>query len=201
MFNAQQFVARLADRQDRWSLLKDFVAEWHTPLQEGDGYAAEELDAAEQRLGLKLPAALREWYQLAGKRTDLFDIDPYGFSDPHELSIEEDDHEVLWLFAENASGCLMGYSEQDLSQDDPPVYVEGISIAEGLWLANETFSEFILQVIVHQTTCFAEFGGNAMGKKNTADIVTQNFNLLVCRVGVGLATLHVFMVGMMCWLS
>jgi len=47
MFNAQQFAARLAAREDRWSLLTDFVAEWHRPLQEGDGYSSAELDAAE----------------------------------------------------------------------------------------------------------------------------------------------------------
>lgn len=100
MFDAQQFAARLAEREDRWSLLTDFVAEWHRPLQEGDGYAPKELDAAEQRLGSKLPLALREWYQLAGKREDLFAIDPYGFTLPHELSIEKDDKDVLWLFSE-----------------------------------------------------------------------------------------------------
>lgn len=69
MFDARQFAARLANHEERWSLLRDFMAEWQTPLQEGDGYSAKELNAAEQTLGLKLPVALREWYQLAGKCT------------------------------------------------------------------------------------------------------------------------------------
>lgn len=178
MFDAQQFAARLADRQDRWSLLKDFVAEWHTPLQEGDGYSATELDEAERRLGFALPPALREWYQLAGQRDELFANDPYGFSCPQELSIEKDDHEVLWLFVETQADVSWGIRQQDLSQDDPPVYVEGIADTEGLRLSNETFSEFILQVIVHQTACFTEIGGNASGKEDTAEIVTQNFQPL-----------------------
>lgn len=71
MFDAQKFAVRLAERKDRWSLLTDFAAEWHSPLQEGDGYSAAELDAAEQRLGLKLPLALREWYRLMGRRKDI----------------------------------------------------------------------------------------------------------------------------------
>ena len=49
MFNAKDFAARLSPRQDRWSLLKDFIAEWHGTLQPGDGYSEAELDAAEQR--------------------------------------------------------------------------------------------------------------------------------------------------------
>ncbi len=175
MFNAQQFAARLAARKDRWSLLTDFVAEWHTPLQEGDGYSAAELDAAEQRLGLTLPLALREWYQLAGKRTDLFAIDPYDFTRPSDLSIEEDDGHVLWLFSETQAIVSWGIRQQDLSQDDPPVYSENTYVSEELLLSNKTFSEFILQVIVHQTACFTEIGGNASGKEDTADVVQANF--------------------------
>jgi len=178
MFDARQFAARLADRQDRWSLLTDFVAEWHTPLQEGDGYSAAELDAAEQRLGLNLPLALREWYQLAGKRTDLFAIDPYDFTSPHELSTEEDDHEVLRLFSETQAIVDWGIRQQDLMQDDPPVYNENSYASEEFLRSNETFSEFILQVIVHQTACFTEIGGNASGKENTAGIVIANFQPL-----------------------
>ena len=178
MFNAHQFAARLAKREDRWSLLTDFVAEWHTPLREGDGYSVAELEAAEQRLGLKLPLALREWYQLAGKRTDLFAVDPYAFTDPHELSIEEDDHHILWLFSETQAIVDWGIRQQDLMQDDPPVYSENTYVSVDLLLANKTFSEFILQVIVHQTSCFTGIGGNASGKENTADIVIANFQPL-----------------------
>ena len=100
MFNAHEFAARLSAREDRWSLLKDFIAEWHGPLEDGDGCAASELDAAEQRLGLKLPAALRELYGFAGKFIETFSVDPYAFTALNELNIEEDDQKMLWLFAE-----------------------------------------------------------------------------------------------------
>lgn len=178
MFNAQKFAARLATREDRWSLLTDFVAEWHTPLQEGDGYSPEELNAAEQRLGLKLPLALREWYQLAGKRTDLFAIDPYDFTKPQELSIEEDDQNILWLFSETQAIVDWGIRQQDLMLDDPPVYSENSYASDELLLSNRTFSEFMLQVVVHQTACFTEIGGNASGEENTAGIVVANFQPL-----------------------
>ena len=178
MFNANEFAARLAERKDRWSLLKDFVAEWHAPLSDGNGYSAAELDAAEGRLGFKLPLALREWYQLAGKREDLFAIDPYGFILPHELSIEADDHEVLWLFAETQALVFWGIRRHDLWRDDPPVYTGEPDFSDEFLISNETFSEFILQVIVHQTACFTEIGSNASGKEDTAEIVQANFQPL-----------------------
>ena len=40
MFSATNFAARLSTREDRWSLLKDFIAEWHSLLRLGDGYSA-----------------------------------------------------------------------------------------------------------------------------------------------------------------
>ncbi|MFL5356773.1 SMI1/KNR4 family protein [Archangium sp.] len=63
-----EFVELLLAPPERWALVKRFVAHWHEPLREGQGYAASELDAAERRLGFPLPVALREWYQLAGQR-------------------------------------------------------------------------------------------------------------------------------------
>ena len=178
MFSAQDFAARLAKREDRWSLLKDFVAEWHTPLQVGDGYSAQEIDAAEQQLGLKLPAALREWYLLAGRRADLSSIDPYAFSGPQELSVEENDCEVLWLFCETQADISWGVKQKDLAQDDPPIYKEDTLNGEGLKQSNEHFSEFILQATMHQTAYFTEIGGNASGDANTPGIVRASFQPL-----------------------
>lgn len=179
MFNAQQFAACLAVRKEgtenRWSLLTDFVAEWHAPLQAGDGYSKEELDAAERRLGFALPLALREWYGLAGKWMEGFNVDPYELVVPAELSVEADDGEALWLFYEAQSSFSWGVRLQDLAQDDPPMFVEESGSEEGLRQANRTFSEFILQMIVQQTVCFTAFGGNAGGDENTASIVQRNF--------------------------
>ena len=178
MFNAHEFAARLSTRQDRWSLLKDFIAEWHSPLQAGDGYSAAELDAAEQRLGLKLPVVLRECYGFAGRFIETFSVDPYAFTYLNELSIEEDGREMLWLFAETQAIVSWGIRLKDLTQDDPPVYSENTYASAEPFLANKTFSEFVLQTVVHQTACFTEIGGNASGKENTAAIVIANFQPL-----------------------
>lgn len=51
--------------------IADFAADWRAPLRAEDGYDAEALDAAERRLGVRLPTALREAYALFGRRDDL----------------------------------------------------------------------------------------------------------------------------------
>ena len=175
MFDAQNFAARLSTREDRWSLLKDFVAEWHGPLKRGDGYSAAELNAAEKRLGLKLPKALRECCSFAGKFLEIFSVDPYAFTPLNELGFDEDDPEMLWLFAETQADIDWGIRRADLTQGDPPVYVEGIKGHGIIELSNATYSEFVLQTVVYQTVSFSEYGGNANGKEDTAEIVKTNF--------------------------
>lgn len=178
MFDAHEFAARLSTRQDRWSLLKNFIAEWHAPLAEGDGYPAAEIDAAEQRLGLKLSAALRDMYGFAGKFIETFSVNPYAFTTLNELNIEKDNKEMLWLFSETQAIVDWGVRRQDLTQDDPPVYSENSYTSAELLLANKSFSEFVLQAVVHQTACFTVIGGNACGKEDTVDIVIANFQPL-----------------------
>ncbi len=177
MFSAQDFAARLAAREDRWSLLKDFVAEWHAPLKDGDGYTAEEVDAAERRLGLKLPLALREYYLLAGQREDLVAKQNFLVS-PDELEIEEG---LLEFYCENQGVVHWGVNPDDLHLPDPPVYLNDDGLYGGEReniRQNETLSEFVLQMLVLETACFTEMGGNAAGDTNTAGIVQANFKPL-----------------------
>ena len=152
MFDARQFAGRLAAREDRWSLLTDFVAEWHAPLQEGDGYSPEELDAAEQRLGLKLPLALREWYALAGRREDI--IAPQNFLvSPPELEISEENG-LLIFHCENQQVVEWGVQEDDLGLVDPPVWLDDSGLhdtQQKLIRENNTLTEFALQMVVMET--------------------------------------------------
>jgi hypothetical protein len=56
---------------DREGLDVRFAGSWRSPLTERDGCGEDELAAAERRLGLRLPAAVREAYALFGKWPDL----------------------------------------------------------------------------------------------------------------------------------
>ena len=152
MFDAQKFAARLAERKDRWSLLTDFVAEWYSPLQEDDGYSVKELDAAEQRLGLNLPLALREWYRLMGRRKDIVAMQN-SLAAPEELEIMEENG-VLVFYCENQQVVKWGIQESALALADPPVWLDDSGLhttRQEPVQENNTLSEFALQMVVLET--------------------------------------------------
>ncbi|MGK5558368.1 hypothetical protein ACSNOI_42885 [Actinomadura kijaniata] len=96
-----------------------FAAEWATPLTEGDGFPAEELDAAEARLGVRLPGALREAYRLFGRRADL--------TSNHDTLLAPSDLYVLdgaLVFrSENQGAANWGVPLADAGLADPPAFV------------------------------------------------------------------------------
>ena len=152
MFDARQFAARLAEREDRWSLLTDFVAEWHMPLQAGDGYSPKELDAAEQRLGLTLPLALREWYRLIGRREDITSMQNFLVS-PEGLGIHKWNG-LLVFQCENQQVAEWGFQEADLGLADPPVWLDDSGLHDTQQepvQENNMLSEFVLQIVVLDT--------------------------------------------------
>lgn len=56
---------------DLYSDLKAFIAEWHRPIEPGDGNSEAEIVEAESRLGFRLPEAVRELYALIGNAEDI----------------------------------------------------------------------------------------------------------------------------------
>jgi hypothetical protein len=68
---ARAMVTARRGRRDAWEFLRRFTEQWATRLDELSGCGDQELTAAEHRLGLTLPAALREGYALLGRRDDL----------------------------------------------------------------------------------------------------------------------------------
>lgn len=51
-----------SSRIDRWRIVERICNDWQIPWQAADDGMNDELNCAERRLGLKLPAAFREWY-------------------------------------------------------------------------------------------------------------------------------------------
>ncbi len=87
------------------------------PLGDGDGYTERELDAAEDRLGLALPAALREALALFGKRPDLCRT-MQQLLPPDELHLC--DSGLLMFYCENQGVWDCCIRPSDISSDDPP---------------------------------------------------------------------------------
>ncbi|MFF8691860.1 SMI1/KNR4 family protein [Streptomyces sp. NPDC015144] len=108
------------DRQAAWSFVRAFARDWSPrPLTAADGRASAELDAAAERLGLPLPAALREAHHLLGLRPDLTSNQDTLLA-PEDLYLDED-RGVLVFRVENQSCAYWGIRVTDLGQEDPPV--------------------------------------------------------------------------------
>jgi hypothetical protein len=113
---ARDLPAALADRAAAWRLIADLAAFWGAPLTPDGGWSDARLDAAEARLGLTLPAALREAYRLLGNRPDLTSNQD-TLLPPEELYI---DRGCLVHRVENQSCAYWGIPLAALGRPDPP---------------------------------------------------------------------------------
>lgn len=113
------FGALPEQRGQHWDLLARFFTAWLGELGPSDGYAPESIRATEERLQLRLPSALREWYALAGRRKAVWCCQDH-FLAPEELRIEDDN---LILCVEAQAVVKWGIPLSSLRQDDPPVFV------------------------------------------------------------------------------
>lgn len=105
----------LSSRAEAWRFIGDFAAYWRRPLQAGDGRSEQDVAAAERRLGLRLPSALREAYLLFGRRTDLTSNHDTLLA-PDELHVTDG---ALVYRVENQGCAFWGVALDQLGRDDP----------------------------------------------------------------------------------
>ncbi|MFE3606865.1 SMI1/KNR4 family protein [Streptomyces goshikiensis] len=108
-------------RSGAWSFIQGFAAHWARALESGDGWAEADLVAAEERLGVRLPAALREAYLLFGRRRDLTSNHDVLLG-PSEL-YADDAKEALVFRHENQGAASWGILLDSLQDDDPAVFM------------------------------------------------------------------------------
>jgi hypothetical protein len=121
-----ELAAGILDRRGAWEFVRGFAAAWSAPIRDGDGYDGSELAATEERLGFRLPAALREAYALFGLRKDLngtmhrlLPLEDLGVWEPGDLLSYHAENQGVW-------GC--GVRLADL-QELPP----GVERANAWW--------------------------------------------------------------------
>jgi uncharacterized protein (TIGR02996 family) len=131
------------ERHQRWRLVEEFIDVWYGSLKEGDGVPEQELDAAERRLGRKLPAALREWYALAGNRPDIWSRQD-RFVIPPSLKFDTTT-DTLIIRLENQACERWGIPVRDLDRADPPV----IHLSEPS-RRSPTVTAFAAQVLLYE---------------------------------------------------
>jgi hypothetical protein len=118
-FGIVKALAGLGNRSDAWQFIRDFTAEWADPIRDGDGSTRADLDDAERRLGVRLPAAVREAYLLLGRRPDLTSVN--GTLLTPDMLDYDPDNQVLVFRAAHQGVALFGVSLTDPADDDPPV--------------------------------------------------------------------------------
>ncbi|MFF4105403.1 SMI1/KNR4 family protein [Streptomyces sp. NPDC001903] len=106
-------------RADAWAFVRGFAAAWSTPVSPADGFTSAEVQRAEDRLGIRLPVALREAYALFGRRRDLV-AQQNPLLEPDELLFDPSG-ELLVFRSENQGCAGWGVALADLSREDPPV--------------------------------------------------------------------------------
>ncbi len=132
------------------------------PLRRRDGIPQKELLAAEKRLGLRVPAALRQYYRVAGRADD--------FNRAHERLLRPADWSIesrkLVFMVENQGVFPYGIpAGPQPSGDDPPVFVGEDDEPERWYKVNGRCSAFLL-VMLHAQAAY----GEAMLYHNTAQV-------------------------------
>jgi hypothetical protein len=130
-------------RPERWALLSQLIAEWHGSSGGDEGYRYEVWPECEQRLGLPIPAALKEWYRCAGLRWEVWNRQDKMMS-PSEIFCEDG---VLQFFIENQAVTAWGVRISDLGPDDPAVVTRN---AQNQWVEqNPQISAFALHMFAY----------------------------------------------------
>ena len=141
--------------------LHELFANLFAPLTESDGVPQDEIDVAEARLGLALPATMAEFYRLAGRNRIYSEVQdhvlpPVGTPD-NELEIFQ---EALVFYRENQRFYFSGIPLASIGQDDPPV-VQGNRGETNWYPEAAALSSFLIQVTCWQAIAALASGGEA----------------------------------------
>lgn len=102
-----------------WSEQSPHIRSLYRPWQPGDGYDEAEIEAAEERLGFRLPAALRNFYRAWGKRRDMTK-QGYLLLEPEQLVMREGS---LQFCLGDQEIFAWGIERQNLEEANPLVVV------------------------------------------------------------------------------
>jgi hypothetical protein len=100
-----------------WAPFQEAAARVLRPLQRHDGLPEGQLASAEQRLGLRLPRRLRDYYLLAGAWERL-NREFNRLRAPEQLVVQG---QALVFYEENQGVCVWGILLEAVGLDDPPV--------------------------------------------------------------------------------
>ncbi len=129
-----------------WSAQSPHIRTLFRPWQPGDGYEEATIQAAEERLGICLPTALRNFYLAWGKRRDLTAQQDF-LQHPDGLMVRAG---TLIFWVENQAACFWGIQRAALKEADPPVVVAWNEEAGLVWIPSPArLSSFLDDMTYH----------------------------------------------------
>ncbi|MEU9200243.1 hypothetical protein [Streptomyces sp. NPDC048332] len=148
--------AALTDPAAAWRFIERFAARLGAPVGPDDGFPESGLAAAEQRLGLRLPLAVRELYGRFGRRHDLLS-GSRTLLPPEEL--EADDTALIWQ-VEAFWLYQVAVPLDRLAEADPPVLIDGSSPAYDDWEPYaDRFSAACVETVMSENSLCGDWGG------------------------------------------
>ncbi|MFD8757051.1 SMI1/KNR4 family protein [Kitasatospora sp. NPDC059577] len=141
-----------------WRFVERFATHLGAPVEATDGCTEEELAAAEQRLGLRLPGALREAYGRFGRRFDLFG----GQEQWIPLEDVEVEDGVLVFLAERYWYWAVGIPVAQAVVDDPPLVTDatpGDPVAAVWQPMADRFSAAFVESVLNGNLLCDDMGG------------------------------------------
>ena len=158
----------------------DIVQRLLACAEAGDGVEEAELARAEQRLGGKIPPALRDFYLLAGKNVTLADSFNH-FALPEQLQVKDD--KVLFL-EENQGACFWGV---ETGEANPMVFM--YLPEEETWRPEMPLAEFMAMALYYQCAQggYDFCGVVGLGDSELRRMVAEEWDTVVERNGLFVA--------------
>ncbi len=141
MFDSSPLNAIPESRDERWHVLSRLIADWYPDSTTDAGVPENAMLTAGTRLGVSIPAALREWYTRFGLRSDVWSRQDELLT-PDSLHLNS---AHLTFLVENQAVVEWGIAVEHLTDDDPPVYVTSVDDQRTWLLDSTTTSMFALQ--------------------------------------------------------
>ncbi|MCP2246787.1 hypothetical protein [Lentzea aerocolonigenes] len=162
------------DRSAAWRFIEGFAAAWTEPIGPEDGWSRRELAEAEDRLGVRVPEAVKEALSLFGKRPEVTSTHDRLLA-PAELRL---DREVL-VFRTDQWIEAWGVP---LAGEDPEVLVRRDFDSNYQYTWKPWMPRFSLACVelVLSTAVFGYGGGTADRERSAADVplLEEHFTLL-----------------------
>ncbi len=157
---AAEVAEAAGERSSAWRFVARFAEYWlRDPLAAASGVSAEQIEALEAELGIRLPPAVREFHGLVGRRRDLFSNQDVLLSIvQRQMYVDEG---ALIVRHENQGACRWGILLEHLDHEDPPVVVlaDLADKSQEQWEPwTRTFSAAVIAWLVYESSMRPDVG-------------------------------------------